>query len=88
MTQTVTETHKARKRHRCSWCWEHIEVGATYRRYRWFGHGDASTVRTHPECYQAILDEIASEGGEIEWTPGQERPQPINAAIAAGEGDK
>ena len=75
MSQTLTETHRARKRHRCSWCWQFIEPGDMYHKYRWFDGGDASTVKSHPECYEAIEEAVREEGGFYEWTPGQERPQ-------------
>jgi hypothetical protein len=81
MHVTETQTHRARKRHRCQWCWQFIETGELYRRYRVFD-GDASTVRMHPECYDAMQDDAADAGGFIEWTPGQERPA-IDASIAA-----
>lgn len=64
----------ARKRHRCDWCWQAIEIGRPYRRYRVFAQGEASTVREHPECYEAMCEAAEEEGGWIEWTPGQERP--------------
>ncbi len=71
---TATETHKACKRHGCDWCAEAIEVGAEYRRYRWFSYGEVGTVRTHPECFDAMQDAAREEGGWFEWTPGMERP--------------
>ncbi len=74
MATTRTETHKALKRHRCSWCWQFIETSEVYKRYRVFSSGDAGTVRLHPECYDAMQQEAQEEGGFIEWTPGQERP--------------
>lgn len=59
----------ARKRHRCDWCWERIEVGQPYKRWRWYDSGDASTVRVHPECSDAIsaCDPRDMEDG---WMPG------------------
>jgi len=68
-------THKAKKRHRCSWCWELIEPGDEYRRYRFYDGGDAGTVKMHPECFDAMQDEARDWGGYFEWTPGMERPQ-------------
>lgn len=61
----------ARKRHRCDWCGERIEIGDPYTRYRWFDSGDAGTVRMHPECNAAMNDEITLQGGgSIEFAPG------------------
>lgn len=78
---TPDETHRARKAHRCDWCWQSINSGETYKRYRCYMDGDASTVRMHPECHGAMLEEARLEGGWIEWTPGQERP--ATAGVAA-----
>lgn len=74
MTFTATETHVARSQHRCDWCWERINLGEPYRRYRYFADGDVGTVRMHPECYDAMQQAAREEGGWIEWTPGQDRP--------------
>ena len=79
MSQTEAKTHKARIRHRCLWCWQFIEVGETYTRYRWFGDDEPGTVKAHPECYEAILEAAREDGGVCEWTPGQERPPTIEA---------
>jgi hypothetical protein len=71
---TPVETHKAAKRHRCDWCWQFIEQGETYNRYRFYSD-DVGTVRMHPECYIAMQEEAQqAEGGWFEWTPGQDRP--------------
>ena len=74
MHMTEVETHKARKAHRCEWCWQRIDDGTEYKRYRYYG-GEASTVKMHPECYDAMQEAASEEGGYIEWTPGQERPE-------------
>lgn len=79
---TEAETHKARKLHRCEWCWQRINVGEQYKRYRFYDGGDAATVKMHPECYDAMQVEAHEEGGYFEWIPGQERPA-SSAAIAA-----
>lgn len=74
--QTNPTQHVARKRHRCSWCMGLIEVGVTYKRYRYFSYGDAGTVKMHPECYGAMTEAAQDEGGWIEWMPGEhERPK-------------
>jgi hypothetical protein len=77
MYATETETHKARKRYRCEWCWQFVEIGDTYKRYRFYDGGEASTIRMHPECHDAMEEEASEEGGWIEWTPGRERPTAI-----------
>ncbi len=78
---TETEAHKARKSHRCKWCWQHIELGTEYRRYRYYVGGEAGTVKMHPECYDAMQDEAREEGGWYEWTPGRERPVPATSSL-------
>lgn len=85
MYATPTETHKAKKQHRCEWCWQFIEAGETYNRYRFYADGEAGTVKMHPECYEVMQDEASNEGGWFEWTPGQERPAPSNAELCGGE---
>jgi len=60
----------AQKPHRCDWCAEHIDVGQPYSRYRWYGNGDAVTVKMHPECLTAMHELSRLEGGEIEFSPG------------------
>lgn len=74
MNWTNPTTQRAAKQHRCTWCWQFIDAGDNYTRYRFFSYGDASTVKMHPECYGAMQDAAREEGGNIEWTPGQERP--------------
>lgn len=87
MHMTEVETHKARKAHRCEWCWQRIDEGTGYKRYRYYNSGEVGTVKMHPECYVAMLEAAREEGGYIEWVPGQERPVTPNAAIhRAAEG--
>ena len=73
-SMTATTTQRAKKFHRCSWCWEEIQIGETYARYRYFDYGEAGTCKMHPECLSAMEDAAREEGGWIEWTPGQDRP--------------
>lgn len=73
---TTPETHRARIRHRCEWCWQYIEPGEQYIRWRYFSDGDAESVKMHPECRNDLDAEIEAQGGGYyEWTPGEfERP--------------
>lgn len=80
-TMSETETLKAAKAHRCTWCWQRIEPGELYRRYRWWNGGDAGTEKMHPECHDAMTDAAEEEGGWFEWVPGMERPAP-NASLS------
>ena len=72
---TEPTAQKAVKRHQCTWCWQFIEPGETYKRYRFFDGGDAGTVKMHPECFDVMQEEAAEWGPDFEWTPGQERPE-------------
>ena len=75
MHMTEVETHKARKTHRCEWCWQRIDEGTEYKRYRYYDGGEAATIKMHPECMDAMQEEAAYWGGVFEWTPGQDRPK-------------
>lgn len=77
---TETTTQKAKKPHHCTWCWQLIEPGEEYMRYRHFDGGDAGTVKLHPECHDVMQEEAAEWGGDFEWIPGQERPAKKEAA--------
>jgi hypothetical protein len=66
----VEQIKKARKRHRCDWCWEFIDQGQPYHRWRWFDGSEASTVRVHPECDEARLEMHAQDRYFEEWMPG------------------
>lgn len=52
--QTETTSHVARKNHRCTWCWQLVKPGESYKRYRFYDGGDTGTVKMHPECYGVI----------------------------------
>lgn len=45
--------NEARKRHRCSWCAEFIEVGESYHTVTGKWDGDFSYAKMHPECFDA-----------------------------------
>ncbi len=61
-----TRTSRARKAHRCEWCFEQIEVGEVYAHYTGAEGGRWFTAKWHPEC----LD-VAQESGGFEYTPGE-----------------
>jgi hypothetical protein len=71
----VQSIRSARLAHRCDWCWQMIPAGTEYKRYRYFHYGDAGTCKMHPECYGAMCEAADEEGGWLEFTPGQERPE-------------
>lgn len=55
MSATAIQIIKAaRKCHQCSYCGTRIEVGETYKRYRWHEDGAVATVKIHPECHDAF----------------------------------
>lgn len=58
----VVTVKAAIKSHRCNWCSERIDAGESYKRWRYFAHGDASTCKLHPECYKAMKAEIMRTG--------------------------
>lgn len=66
---------KAAKAHRCIWCGQRIEVGATYMDERSVYDGNIQRHRWHPECDKAASEYFQS--GEEEFDPHQnERPSP------------
>ena len=68
MSSNVESIKAAKKQHRCDWCPEKIEAGESYMRYRYFGDNGPAVVKMHPECYDAMLEVAAEEGGQIEFT--------------------
>lgn len=72
---TPTETRKARKQHRCTYCAEQIEVGEKYYRWMSVNEGKAFTNKMHPECLD--FSEEDSYGGYFEYIPYEgDRPLP------------
>lgn len=58
----------ARKRHRCIWCGQVIQLGEKYRRIRSVYDGCMQDQKWHPECadaQQAEAAEIPEWGGEF-----------------------
>lgn len=49
--------HTARKRHRCWYCAQRIEVGERYTRRVGEEFGDFWVMKFHPECDQVASDE-------------------------------
>jgi hypothetical protein len=74
-------------RHRCSWCGDRVKVGESYWRWRWYDGGEATTVKMHPECRDAAIDD--SDGGWFEFSLyGNERPaRPMECAAEPGVED-
>jgi ribosomal protein S27AE len=68
------QTVKAsRKRRKCEWCGEMIEIGQPYVSYMWAAYGDSARITMHPECQKAAEELAAKEGGWIEWDLGEFR---------------
>lgn len=77
---------KARKPHRCVWCYAGIPVGERYVQQTGFYEGKPYRNRYHHECWDALND-----SGENEFCPGEgEIPERLLAAAAAlaGEANK
>ena len=64
---------KSRKRRRCTWCAEIIEIGQPYRSYRFADGGDIGHVVLHPECMDAMDAMAKREKWGFEWSPGDFR---------------
>lgn len=79
----LQQVKAARKPHRCSWCAERIEVGAPYKRYRYFDGGDAGTVKLHPECSDILDETVREEGGDYEFHAG-DNPRGCNCGHERG----
>jgi hypothetical protein len=74
-TLISAETRKARKQHLCSWCGQKIEPGETYEFSYFIFDGDPQSNRFHKECDAACSAAAREEGGEFEFSPGEnERP--------------
>lgn len=74
---------KARKNHYCSWCAEAIYTGQPYDTWRWYDGGDASTVKVHPECLEALDEVIKKEGGDYEFFAG-DNPRGCSCGFSKG----
>jgi len=72
MYHTQIKTVRAKIRHRCTSCGEHISPGDVYRRWVTFD-GSAFTNKMHPECLAELQ---ANEDYEWEYIPySNERPK-------------
>ena len=60
--------HTARKRHRCAWCGQGIEIGDQYMREKSVYDGAHQSHAWHFECLDASHDEAREEGGTCEFT--------------------
>ena len=73
---TDSETHTARKQHRCDSCGEPVLPGDTYRRWRCYDGGEAGTVKMHPECHDMHGKDAEPSGSTWEFCQfGHERPK-------------
>jgi len=65
---------KARKEHRCVWCYQKIIIGETYRREKSVYDGEIQNFAWHLECDEACKEEYKISG-ECEFSPGEnDRP--------------
>lgn len=65
----ASEVLRARKRHRCTWCGQHIDIGEHYTRQRVIVDGDIGTQKMHAECLEAMHSLASRERGAITFTP-------------------
>jgi len=66
---TIKQIKATRKKCRCYWCFEPIDVGQPKTTTATIWEGDFQANTFHPECFEA-LDKWQSETGEDQW-PGQ-----------------
>lgn len=64
---TVTHVKACRKRSRCYWCGEHIEVGQPKTTTATVFDGDFQDNNFHPECFEALERWQLAEPGEEYW---------------------
>jgi hypothetical protein len=63
---------KARKEHRCEWCYQKILIGEVHARFVGKWEGEFQDWRVHKECEAIMQKEDLFDG----FTPGEgERPQ-------------
>ena len=61
----------SRKRRKCDWCGEMIEIGQPYDSHMWSAYGDTTRIVMHPECKAAAGELAAKDGGFVEWMTGE-----------------
>jgi len=62
----------SRKRRRCDWCAESIEIGEPYEAYRWRDGCEAGAAYMHPECIAACQRLARDPDDPVrEFTPGE-----------------
>lgn len=72
--------HVARKRHRCIWCNEQIQIGTRYIRERSFFDGEPQSHKWHPECRDAAIAGW-NAGDDAEFYPGENERPPTAASL-------
>lgn len=73
---------KARKRHRCIFCYGPIVAGEQYVQQSGFYDGAPYRNKYHAECWT----ELEAEGPWFEFTPGEgDWPERVRAAQTGGE---
>lgn len=80
----LSETRpKARKAHRCCWCWQDIVKDETYYRFTGVCDGDFQCTKLHAECEAAMdRDMIACRAG---GDPEYYLPDPSPRGMTPGE---
>jgi len=60
-----------RKEYGCAWCDEQIAKNSSMSTWGWFDKGRGYTIRVHPECYEAMLEDAGH--GYFEFDPCENR---------------
>lgn len=61
---------KSRRGRQCTWCGEQVQIGDPYKAYQFRDGRETGHVTLHPECYSAMQEMAAEEGGWFSWTEG------------------
>lgn len=85
MVDFRSEAHQilaTRKDYKCAWCNEMIPKGGSCFSWVSIDGGQASTLRVHEECYEAMQEVIREYDGEM--PPPGENPRGCNCGFTEG----
>lgn len=67
----IRRVRHCRKPYLCDWCGERIKLDDAMSTWGWFTNGSGTTIRVHPECHDAMLEDAGH--GYFEFSPGENR---------------